>query len=108
MATAGGLISYRAAATEPDPDASKVSIFPNPVRPGFEGLVGISGLPENVIVKITDVSGRLVHETRALGGSAAWNVRDYRGRRAATGIYLVYAAEAEGRKLLVGKVAVIE
>jgi hypothetical protein len=108
VATAGGLVSYRAAATEADPEASSVQIFPNPVRPGFEGLVGISGLPQNALVKITDVSGRLVHETRAQGGTAAWNLRDYRGRRAATGIYLVYAADAEGRKLLVGKMAVIE
>jgi hypothetical protein len=71
-------------------------------------LVALSGLPENAVVKITDVSGRLVHETRAQGGTAAWDVRDYRGRRAATGIYLVYVADAEGRKLLVGKMAVIE
>lgn len=108
VATAGGLVSYRAAASEADPESGAVQIFPNPVRPGYEGLVGFSGLPENAVVKITDVSGRLVHETRAQGGTAAWNVRDYRGRRAATGIYLVYAADAEGRKLLVGKMAVIE
>jgi hypothetical protein len=85
-----------------------VKIFPNPVRPGFGGLVGISGLPEDAVVKITDVSGRLVYETRALGGSAEWNVQDYRGRRAATGIYLIYASDAEGGQLLVGKMAVIE
>ncbi len=108
VATSGGLISYRAAATEANPESSTVQIFPNPVRPGFQGLVGISGLSENAVVKITDVSGRLVHETRAQGGTAAWDVRDYRGRRAATGIYLVYATNVEGRKLLVGKMAVIE
>ncbi|MBD0256926.1 MAG: transcriptional regulator, partial [Cytophagales bacterium] len=108
VATSEGLASYRAAATEANPESDAVQIFPNPVRPGFEGLVGISGLPENAVVKITDASGRLVHETRAQGGTAAWNVRDYRGRRAATGIYLVYAADAEGRKMLVGKMAVIE
>ncbi len=108
MATASGLVSYRGTATAAEADPAGVKIFPNPVRPGFGGLVGISGLPEDAVVKITDVSGRLVYETRAQGGSAVWNVQDYRGRRAATGIYLIYTSDAAGSQLLVGKMAVIE
>lgn len=108
LATAGGMVSYRGTATAAEAQLVRVKIFPNPVRPGFGGLVGITGLPEDAVVKITDVSGRLVYETRAHGGSAAWNVQDYRGRRAVTGIYLIYASDTSGTQLLVGKMAVVE
>ncbi len=108
IATAAGLVSYRGTATEAPENASGVKVFPNPVRPHFGGLVGISGVAENATVKITDVSGRLVYETRAQGGTAVWNVRDYTGRRAATGIYLIYASDAAGNQTLVSKMAVVE
>jgi len=43
-------------------------------------------------VKITDVQGRLVYETRALGGQAVWDGRDYHGLKASPGVYLVFSA----------------
>ncbi len=78
------------------------------MTPGFNGTVGISGLATDAIVKITDIAGKLVWETRANGGTASWNVRDYRGKRAATGIYLVFSASADGSEREVGKIAVVE
>jgi ligand-binding sensor domain-containing protein len=108
IATDKGLISYRGTATEGESKHTNVKVFPNPVRPDFTGLVGISGLVNNAIVKITDISGRLVYETRAQGSTAVWNVKDYTGRKAATGIYLIYSSDAEGNETLVTKMAVIE
>jgi hypothetical protein len=108
IATGKGIVSYRGTATAGESVHSTVSVFPNPVRPDFTGLVGISGLVNNAIVKITDISGRLVYETRAQGSTAVWNVKDYTGRRAATGIYLIFSADAEGNETLVTKMAVIE
>jgi ligand-binding sensor domain-containing protein len=108
IATDKGIVSYRGTATEGAETHISVKVFPNPVRPDFEGLVGISGLVNNAIVKITDVTGRLVYETRAQGSTAVWNVRDYTGRRAATGIYLIFSANEEGTETLVSKMAVIE
>ncbi|NJL13048.1 MAG: T9SS type A sorting domain-containing protein [Microscillaceae bacterium] len=76
--------------------------------PSFSGLVGISGLAQNANVKITDVSGRLFYETNAQGGTATWDLRDYTGTRARTGVYLVFAANADGSETLVSKIVVVE
>ena len=107
VATAKGIVSYRAVGSEPEAKLSKIIIFPNPVRPEFSGTVGISGLIENTVVKITDISGRLVFETRSSGGTASWNLIDYQGRRPETGIYLVLVADANGQESLAGKLAIV-
>ena len=108
FATDQGLVSFRADATESDFQFQTIKIFPNPVTPEFNGTVGITGLATDAIVKITDISGKLIWETRANGGTASWNVRDYTGKRASTGIYLVFSASADGIENEVGKIAVVE
>ncbi|CAN5916919.1 two-component regulator propeller domain-containing protein [soil metagenome] len=108
IGTDAGLVSYRSGAsvTQGTPDCA--TVFPNPVRPGFSGLVGISGLPNNASVKITDVTGLLVYETKAEGGTASWNVSDYRGRRVKPGVYLVFSTLPDGSQSCMSKVAVIK
>jgi ligand-binding sensor domain-containing protein len=108
FATSEGLASYRSGATQSTSSFETVKIFPNPITKQFSGTVGITGLAMDAIVKITDVSGKLIWQTQANGGTATWNVQDYNGRRAATGIYLVFAATPDGSESVVGKVAVIE
>lgn len=105
--TANGLVSYQGAATEPAPVLSNLTIFPNPVRPDFSGTVGINGLTENSTVKILDAGGQLVYETRSQGGTASWDLRDYRGRSAQTGVYLVVVVTSDGLEGLAGKLAVV-
>ncbi|WP_338873836.1 two-component regulator propeller domain-containing protein [Spirosoma sp. SC4-14] len=105
--TPNGLVAYQGPATEPAPVLSNLTIFPNPVRPDFSGTVGISGLTENSTVKIMDAGGQLVYETRSQGGTASWNLRDYRGRSAQTGIYLVVVVTADGLEGVAGKLAVV-
>ncbi|MGK7395221.1 MAG: two-component regulator propeller domain-containing protein [Candidatus Cyclobacteriaceae bacterium M3_2C_046] len=108
FATAAGLISFRSTATEGGVIHSDVKIFPNPVNPQFEGLVAISGLANNAIVKITDVSGKLIWQDQAYGGTASWNRQDYLGRQVKTGIYLVFSADFEGEDTFVGKIAIVQ
>ncbi|MEX1241614.1 MAG: two-component regulator propeller domain-containing protein, partial [Cyclobacteriaceae bacterium] len=108
FATDKGIISYRGDAVTAGAEFTEVKIFPNPVIPGFSGTVGITGLSESASVKITDISGKLVWQTQANGGMATWHVRDHQGRRAATGIYLVFAIGEDGRESVVGKIAVVE
>ena len=103
-----GLLSYRATATKVAEELKTVKIFPNPVPPGFSGLVGITGLPFQASVKITDTTGKLVYETVSQGGTASWNGLDPSGKRIATGIYLVFTATPDGKESLVGKLAVIQ
>ena len=102
-----GLVSYRGTASEGQAGHQSVKIFPNPVSPDFDGLVGIEGLVTDAIVKITTISGTLVRQLEAAGGTAAWDTQDYNGSRVATGIYLVFSASADGSETFVGKIAVI-
>jgi ligand-binding sensor domain-containing protein len=107
FSTPRGIVSYRADATTGKAQIENVKIFPNPVTASFNGLVGISGLTTDAIVKITDVAGKLVWQTTANGGTASWNVRDYNGRRPSTGIYLVFSIKSDGTESIVGKIAVV-
>ena len=74
----------------------RVEVFPQPVRPDYDGPIAIRGLALDANVKITDAAGRLVYETTAIGGTATWDGRDYTGRRPATGVYFVWAAATGG------------
>jgi hypothetical protein len=106
--TPAGMVSYQTQSLAPSDNLNNVSIFPNPVRPGFSGLVGIKGLPAASRVKITQMSGRLVFETIAEGGLATWSLNDYTGKRAAGGIYLIFVVSPNGDQQLAGKLAIID
>lgn len=108
IATEEGLVSYRSDATEGDnTHAEEVRVFPNPVRPDYDGPIAIRGLVSDADVKITDINGQLIFQTRANGGQAIWDGRDYNGRRAATGVYLVFSSNSDGLETLATKVTVI-
>jgi len=96
FATAKGICSFRSTATAGAARNENVLVFPNPVPPGYSGTIGIRGLVNNAIVKITELDGRLVYQTRALGGQAVWDGKDYKGRRISTGVYLVLVSN-DGR-----------
>ncbi len=109
IGTDNGLVSYRGGATEPlaEEKPACTTVFPNPVPARFTGQVAIDGLTGGAIVKITDVAGQLVYETKANGSRAVWNARDYNGRRVRTGIYLAYASNPDGKNTCVSKIAVL-
>ena len=96
MATDRGIISYRGSATDGGDESDCASVFPNPVRETYTGPIAITGLVANSEVKITDVSGNLVYRTSSEGGQAIWNGNDMGGRRASTGVYLVFASDLTG------------
>lgn len=108
FATDAGIVSFRGDATNSTPVHEEVSIFPNPVTRNFVGNVGISGLATDAIIKITDVSGKLIFETQANGGTATWDVNNYNGKRASSGVYLVFSASSDGEETFVGKIAIVE
>ncbi len=89
--TPRGIVSYRSDATEGTRfQREPVVVFPNPVRPEYDGPIAIKGLTRDAIVKITDVTGQLLYQATAQGGQAIWDGRDFNGRRAQTGVYLVF------------------
>ena len=110
IGTSEGLISYRSDATLGRSfHDSNVLVFPNPVRPEYEGPIAIKGLAQDATVKITDIAGQLVYETDANGGQAIWNARDYNGRKVNTGVYLVFATSrnASNPDVAVAKILVV-
>lgn len=91
--SAGGIQSYKTETTgATGSHSSNVYAYPNPVKPDYNGPIAIKGLVRDANVKITDVNGKLVFETKALGGQAIWDGLDYNGAKAATGVYLVFSA----------------
>ncbi len=92
IGTEKGLISLRAGATVGGKVNTPMAYaYPNPVQPGYDGPIAVYGLARDANVKITDAAGHLVYEGKALGGQAVWDGRDYLGRRAASGVYLIFA-----------------
>lgn len=108
FSTFNGICSYRGTATDADASDGKVLVFPNPVPSGYSGTIAIKGLAANSIVKITELNGRLVYQTRALGGQAVWDGRDYKGGRASSGVYLVLATDETGIEKTVTKIVFIK
>ena len=96
FATSKGLVSTKGEAIKGFKEFTNVYVYPNPVRPTYEGNITITGLVENTIVKITDISGNIVYETNSLGGQAIWDGKNFKGRRVASGIYLVLLATPDG------------
>lgn len=104
IATASGICSFRSTATEGQTGGSNVVVYPNPVPPGFGGTIAVRGLPVNSTVKITELDGRLVYQTRSLGGQAVWNGKDYKGNRASSGVYLVIVSDEQNQEKLATKI----
>lgn len=107
FATAKGISSFRGSATEAVESKNAVLVFPNPVPPSYNGNIGIRGLPENSMVKITETNGRLVYQTRSLGGQAVWNGKDYTGRAVSSGIYIVIAEDEYKQEKVVAKIVFV-
>ena len=108
ISTTEGLLSYRTNATHADNVLiEKPIVFPNPVRPDYYGTIAIRNLARDANVKITDVSGALVYETTANGGQATWDGNDYNGKRAASGVYLVYTTNSLGEKSVISKFLIL-
>jgi len=106
FATFNGICSYRSTATEANESFNNVLVFPNPVPSGYNGTIAIKGLTDNSIIKITELNGRLVYQTRSLGGQAIWNGKDYNGNKIASGVYLVVARNDSKEEKIVTKIII--
>lgn len=106
-ATDNGVVSFRASATPGGETNENVYAFPNPVRENYEGFIAVKGLVNNAQVRITDINGTLVYSTRAEGGQAVWDGKNFDGKKARTGVYLVYAANDSGSEKVVTKILII-
>ncbi|MDR2121563.1 MAG: hypothetical protein LBP34_00420 [Flavobacteriaceae bacterium] len=105
--TPRGIVSYRGDITNTGDNFGNIVAYPNPVRPGYTGNITIRGLAHDAYVKITDVAGNLVYETRAPGGVATWNGNNFNNKPVASGVYLVLMSNSEGKKHATTQIAII-
>jgi hypothetical protein len=105
--TSKGIISYRGTAIEAGDEFGDVYAFPNPVKHEYEGPIAIKGLMNNSTLKITDISGSLVYETKSEGGQAIWYGKNFNGERVSTGVYMVFCTSEDGALKKVTKILVI-
>ena len=109
FATDKGLCSYISDATEPNDEMTTDNVwaYPNPVEPGYTGNITITGLSLNADVKILTANGAVINEGHSNGGTYVWDGCDQKGRRAASGIYMVATATSKGEKGTVCKIAIV-
>ena len=133
FATDRGLVSFASGGTKPQETLEDAYVYPNPVRPeydilGYDDLnninngIKVSGLTENVNIKITDIEGNLVAEAQSQinkrssranynfaidGGTGIWNGKNLRGNIVATGVYLILISDLDSFETKVLKVLIV-
>lgn len=107
MGTNQGIISYRGTAASGGNTNSEVMAYPNPVRPGYTGFVGIKGVVNDALVKITTADGHFVTKLRADGGQAVWNCCTIDGKKVNPGIYFVFISTDSGTEKLATKILIM-
>ncbi|NDW10502.1 two-component regulator propeller domain-containing protein [Dysgonomonas sp. 520] len=107
VGTSNGLVSFKSDATEGRSDFSNVYVYPNPVRPEYDGPITVYGLQADSNVKITDVKGNIINQGKSLGGQYIWNGRNGKGANVDTGTYLVLGSSSDGSSGVVTKILVV-
>lgn len=98
--TSLGMVEYGGQARDPEKTLSEsnIVVYPNPVKPGFDGYVTITGLTEWSTIRIISNSGRLIHEGISNGGSYSWNLNDINGNPVSSGVYHAVITNQENNK----------
>ena len=123
FATDQGLVSYNTGSTSSSENFSNTYVYPNPVRPEFNTeseRVKITGLTQNVNIKITDIEGNLVAEAQSNinsryrnfnleidGGTAFWNGKNLRNRLVASGVYIIMLSDLDSYETKVLKLMIV-
>lgn len=107
IGTDKGIVTVRELGVSGSDEMDEIYAYPNPVRETFNGDVTITGLLRDTNVKITDISGNIVYETRSTGGQAKWDLSGYTGERVSTGVYLIFCTNNDGSQTAVSKLLVI-
>ena len=123
FATDHGLVSYNTGSTSSSENFSNTYVYPNPVRPEFNSefeKIKITGLTQNVNIKITDIEGNLVAEAQSNinsryrnfnleidGGTAFWNGKNLRDRLVSSGVYIIMLSDLDSYETKVLKLMIV-
>lgn len=107
--TLQGLCSYQSDTNTINGEVTKDNVwaYPNPVRPNYTGNITITGISLNADIKIVSSNGTLVNSGRNTSGVYKWDGTDLKGKRVASGVYMVMSATQDGEKEVVCKIAII-
>lgn len=117
FATDKGIVAFNSEVAPFGESLEEVYAFPNPAKKEHE-FVTIDGrngshLPKGTNVKILDIAGRLVHETNVdigqeiRGGKVVWNKTNLRGKKVASGVYIVLLTSPDKSETASTKIAII-
>ncbi len=107
ISTANGLCSYISDAQKSADDLDNILVYPNPVRPGYDGDIHISGLESGSDVRITDIAGHLVHKATSDSGLLSWDGNNLNGKPCASGVYLIFVFNVETGDKQVKKLLIV-
>lgn len=108
IGTDGGLVSYQSDAAKSMDNLSEAYAYPNPIRPGFEGVITIAKLSDKSTVKITDTAGNLICTTLSNGGIAIWDGNDAYGKKVRSGIYYAHCNNEAGDEYALVKILFLQ
>lgn len=107
IVTESGMVSFKGYATTGAENFENVIVYPNPVRPEYNGSVFITGLMDKANVKITDIEGNLVHEGISEGGTMLWDTKAFGKYKVASGVYMIFLSSDDGAETKVKKVMIV-
>lgn len=106
FATDKGLVSFRGKSADSKEVNSDVIVYPNPIRQGYSGYVGIKNLTMDALVKITTIDGSFVTHLYSEGGQAVWDCTTIDGQKVKPGIYLIFISDENGKEHYATKVLI--
>lgn len=109
FATYMGLCSYMGNATDPSDsmDDSTLKVYPNPVRPEYNGDVKVTGLMYNSDVRVVSAAGKLVYTGKSEGGMFTWNCCYDSGKKCGSGIFYVLCTDENGKEGACAKILIV-
>ena len=107
MASRDGILGFKSTATSANIQFKALEVFPNPVRPEYQGNIAVRGMMKNSEVKIVDASGFPIKTVFSNGGQAIWDGFDNNNQKVESGVYYVLATSEDGYSKAKSKVLII-
>jgi hypothetical protein len=82
-------------------------VYPNPVRPEYQGNIAVKGMMNNSEVKIIDASGIHIRTIFSNGGQAVWDGQDKNNQLVGSGVYYFLATSEDGYSKSKAKILII-
>tara|TARA_B100000780_G_scaffold191747_1_gene135067 strand:- start:2519 stop:4084 length:1566 start_codon:yes stop_codon:yes gene_type:complete len=107
IATDKGILGFKSTATSAENEFRELKVYPNPVRPEYQGNIAVKGMMNNSEVKIIDASGMHIKTIFSNGGQAVWDGLDKNNQSVGSGVYYFLATSEDGYSKAKSKVLII-